>query len=156
MRTPHSSTVCRKAATAALTLTFLAASTLPALAQGTPFFPYYGKNRVKYNHFEWYIYATDHFEVFYYPGLEKHLERVTSYAESAYQHISYERQLALKHAQVEQTLRRVGRLADVPMRPIIRAAQQYAFRNRVRVHVMDGQVDWPLRHHTLQQRLQEA
>src|SRR5687767_7271268 len=35
----------------------------------------------------------------------------------SYQHIAYERQLALKSAQVEQTLRRVGKLAEVPMRP---------------------------------------
>ncbi len=37
----------------------------------------------------------------------------------AYQHIAYERQLAIKAAQVEQTLRRVGRLENVPMQPII-------------------------------------
>src|SRR5688572_26045227 len=37
----------------------------------------------------------------------------------SYQHIAYERQLALKAAQVEQTLRRVGKLAEVPMRPAI-------------------------------------
>src|SRR5687767_13920931 len=33
----------------------------------------------------------------------------------AYQHLNYETQLKLKQAQVEQTLRRVGRLAEVPM-----------------------------------------
>ena len=43
----------------------------------------------------------------------------------AYQHMTYERQLALKSAQVEQTLRRVGRLAEVPMRPIVSAPQPY-------------------------------
>ena len=37
----------------------------------------------------------------------------------AYQHIRYDRQLAIKTAQVEQTLRRLGRLNDVPMRPAI-------------------------------------
>jgi 23S rRNA (uracil1939-C5)-methyltransferase len=56
----------------------------------------------------------------------------------AYQHIGYERQLALKAAQVEQTLRRVGRLAEVPMRPIVPAPRPYAYRNRIRVHVADG------------------
>jgi len=50
--------------------------------------PYYGKNRVKYDKFEWHIYTTDHFEIYYYPELEEHLERVASYAESAYQQIS--------------------------------------------------------------------
>ncbi|MEA3211864.1 MAG: rRNA (uracil1939-C5)-methyltransferase [Chthoniobacter sp.] len=56
----------------------------------------------------------------------------------AYQHIAYPRQLALKAAQVEQTLRRVGRLADVPMQPIVPAPKTYGYRNRIRVHVADG------------------
>ena len=57
----------------------------------------------------------------------------------AYQHIDYARQLELKHRQVEQTLRRVGRFADVPMRPIIPSPEQYEYRNRIRVHVHMGQ-----------------
>src|SRR5690606_36652598 len=65
---------------------------LPAAAQ-SDFVPYYGKNRVKYDHFEWYIYVTDHFEIYYYPEIEPHLERVAGYAESAYQKISAD----LKH-----------------------------------------------------------
>jgi len=52
------------------------------------FSPYYGKNRVKYDKFDWHIYTTDHFEIYYYPELEQHLERVASYAESAYQQVS--------------------------------------------------------------------
>ena len=59
----------------------------------TPFVPYFGKNRVHRDKFNWHIYKTDHFDVYYYPELEKHLERVASYAESAYQRISGE----LKH-----------------------------------------------------------
>jgi hypothetical protein len=60
-----------------------------ALAQ-TPYIPYFGKNQVRYDNFEWQIYETDHFEIFYYPEIEPHLERVAGYAESAYQHISGE------------------------------------------------------------------
>ena len=56
----------------------------------------------------------------------------------AYQHMTYERQLALKSAQVEQTLRRVGKLAEVPMRAIVPAPKPYGYRNRIRVHVADG------------------
>src|SRR5215217_7568347 len=63
-----------------------------AFAQ-TPYVPYYGKNKIRYNNFEWHIYTTDHFEIYYYPELESHLERVTSYAESAYQQVSAD----LKH-----------------------------------------------------------
>ena len=59
-----------------------------AQQQGTNFFPYFGKNRVKYDDFEWHIYETDHFEIFYYPELEEHLGRVAGYAESAYAQIS--------------------------------------------------------------------
>src|SRR5688572_13981269 len=29
--------------------------------------PYYGKNQIHYDKFEWYIYQTDHFEIYYYP-----------------------------------------------------------------------------------------
>ena len=57
---------------------------------------------------------------------------------AAYQHIAYERQLAVKTAQVEQTLRRVGRLAEVPMQPTIAAPETYGYRNRIRVHVAGG------------------
>lgn len=57
----------------------------------------------------------------------------------AYQHLPYAGQLALKHRQVEQALRRVGRLEHVPMLPIIPSPLEYAFRNRIRVHVQGGQ-----------------
>ncbi|MBI2187224.1 MAG: PD40 domain-containing protein [Acidobacteria bacterium] len=63
----------------------------PALtAAQTPYIPYFGKNQIRYDNFRWQIYTTDHFEIYYYPEIEQHLERVASYAESAYQHISSE------------------------------------------------------------------
>jgi hypothetical protein len=58
------------------------------LAAQTPFFPYYGKNQIRYDRFDFHIYETEHFEILYYPEIEPHLERVASYAESAYQHVS--------------------------------------------------------------------
>jgi Tol biopolymer transport system component len=54
----------------------------------TPFAPYFGKNQIRYDKFEWFIYETDHFEIFYYPEIEEHLERMAGYAESAYDHVS--------------------------------------------------------------------
>ncbi len=57
----------------------------------------------------------------------------------SYQHIAYERQLAIKAAQVEQTLRRIGRLTVVPMRPIV-PSPPYHYRSRIRVHARDGAV----------------
>jgi hypothetical protein len=68
---------------------FAVAAPTPMLAQ-TPYVPYFGKNQVRYDHFEWLIYETDHFTIFYYPEIEPHLERMAAYAESAYQHISSE------------------------------------------------------------------
>ena len=56
-------------------------------AQST-FAPYYGKNLIHYDKFDWHIYKTDHFEIYYYPEIEQHLQKVASDAESAYQHVS--------------------------------------------------------------------
>ena len=56
----------------------------------------------------------------------------------SYQHITYTRQLEIKSAQVEQTLRRVGKLETVPMRPVVAAPKPYGYRNRIRVHSEGG------------------
>ena len=42
----------------------------------------------------------------------------------AYQHVSYEHQLAIKWRQVRDALQRIGKLKDVPMRPIIPSPKQ--------------------------------
>ena len=68
-------------------------SAAPDATAQTPYMPYYGKNLVRYDRFDWQIYKTEHFEIYYYPSIEEHLERVAGYAESAYQQISAE----LKH-----------------------------------------------------------
>src|SRR6266436_314269 len=56
----------------------------------------------------------------------------------AYQHISYEHQLAIKWRQVRDAQQRIGKLKDVPMRPIIPSPKQYAYRNRITVHAQEG------------------
>src|SRR3954451_14041303 len=56
----------------------------------------------------------------------------------AYQHIDYEHQLAIKWRQVRDALQRIGKLKDVPIRPIIPSPKQYAYRNRITVHALDG------------------
>src|SRR4030095_14438430 len=58
----------------------------------------------------------------------------------AYQHIDYQHQLAIKWRQVRDALQRIGKLKDVPMRPIIPSPRQYAYRNRITVHAQDGVV----------------
>src|SRR5262245_24998126 len=64
-----------------------------AASAQTPFVPYFGKNNIHYDRFKWQIYTTDHFEIYYYPEIERHLERISGYAESAYQQVSAD----LKH-----------------------------------------------------------
>ena len=56
----------------------------------------------------------------------------------AYQHIDYQHQLAIKWRQVREALQRIGKLKDVPMRPIIPSPLPYAYRNRITVHAQDG------------------
>jgi tRNA/tmRNA/rRNA uracil-C5-methylase (TrmA/RlmC/RlmD family) len=58
----------------------------------------------------------------------------------SYQHISYDHQLELKARQVEQAMRRIARLADPQMRPIVPSPLPYAYRNRITVHAQDDVV----------------
>jgi hypothetical protein len=69
------------------------AAAFAAPAADAQFIPYFGKNKVRYDNFDWRIYKSPHFEVYYYPEFEQHLPRLASYLESAYQKISSE----LKH-----------------------------------------------------------
>lgn len=55
-----------------------------------------------------------------------------------YQHIRYAHQLELKRFQVEQALRRIAKLTDVVVPPVIPSPKIYGFRNRITVH-SDGQ-----------------
>ncbi len=85
-------TVAPMALALALLVFFTGGAVEEAFGQ-TPYVPYFGKNRIRFNDFKWNIYKTDHFEIYYYPEIEAQLERVTSYAESAYQQVSSD----LKH-----------------------------------------------------------
>src|SRR5213594_1778686 len=68
----------------------------------------------------------------------------------AYQHMSYEHQLAIKWRQVRDALERIGKLKNIPMRPIILSPDQYAYRNRITVHAQDGVIGFYRRDsHTL-------
>ena len=59
----------------------------------TIYFPYYGKNKVLYEKFNWNSYKTEHFNIYYYTGSIQALKNIAEMAESAYQRISAE----LKH-----------------------------------------------------------
>jgi hypothetical protein len=75
----------------------LAVTCATSVAAQTPYIPYFGKNQVRYDRFEWWTYETDHFVIYYYPEIEPHLERMAGYAESAYQHVSSELKYDLAH-----------------------------------------------------------
>ena len=62
---------------------------VPAAAQLNPYYPYIGgKNKVRWDKFVWYTYDTPHFRISYYDRTEPTLEKVASYAESAYDDIA--------------------------------------------------------------------
>ncbi|MBA2303797.1 MAG: PD40 domain-containing protein [Acidobacteria bacterium] len=96
MRTRNTRGTSTPVGVALLALVLFFGTGLDALAQ-TPYVPYFGKNRIRYDDFRWKIYTTDHFEIYYYPEIEKHLERVASYAESAYQQVSADLKHDLAH-----------------------------------------------------------
>ncbi|HVS03735.1 MAG TPA: BamA/TamA family outer membrane protein, partial [Thermoanaerobaculia bacterium] len=54
----------------------------PLQAQG------FGKNKIQYQDFDWHIYRSPHFDVYYYSEEEHLLQKVVSFAESAYDHLS--------------------------------------------------------------------
>ena len=56
----------------------------------------------------------------------------------AYQHIAYEHQLAIKWRQVRDVLQRIGKIKEIPIRPIIPSPISYAYRNRITVHAQNG------------------
>src|SRR5262249_4762872 len=60
----------------------------------------------------------------------------------AYQHIDYAHQLEIKTRQVGDVLRRIGKLKDVPIRPIVPSPRDYAYRNRITVHAENGAVGY--------------
>ncbi len=51
-------------------------------------FPYYGKNKVLYEKFDWSHYQTEHFDIYYYVGDLRVLKNLADMAESAYQKVS--------------------------------------------------------------------
>ncbi len=83
MARPRPSTFALSLAAAAL-VAVVGAS--PAAAQ----FRGFGKNKVRYDEFKWQIYHSPHFDVHFYPEEEHLLQKVVSFAESAYDELSRE------------------------------------------------------------------
>ena len=55
----------------------------------------------------------------------------------SWQHLQYNAQLRAKQQSVEDALRRIGKLGDFDLRPILPSAQEYQYRRRIRMQV-DG------------------
>jgi Tol biopolymer transport system component len=68
-------------------LAFLFVLTTQAAAQFI-YFPYYGKNKVIYKNFQWEKYSTEHFDIYFYTKDTDMLQKIASYAESAYHTLS--------------------------------------------------------------------
>lgn len=71
----------------------LAAALVPAPAvhaqlANTPYNSFFGKNKVNYETFDFWKYTSPHFDVYYYPEEEAHLDEVVAFAEDAYQRVS--------------------------------------------------------------------
>ncbi len=62
-----------------------AAGQVPVLS---PYYDYFGKNKIVYDTFNWKIYHSTHFAIYFYDRDEISLQKVASYAESAYDDIS--------------------------------------------------------------------
>jgi tRNA/tmRNA/rRNA uracil-C5-methylase (TrmA/RlmC/RlmD family) len=60
----------------------------------------------------------------------------------SYQHIDYLHQLEIKSRQVNDVLQRIGKIKDIPFRPIIPSPLTYAYRNRITVHARDRMVGY--------------
>ena len=56
----------------------------------------FGKNKIQYRDFDWQIYHSPHFNVYYYSDEEPLLQKVVSFAESAYDQLSREFNFQIK------------------------------------------------------------
>ena len=95
------------------TLLYGTAGEAAAQIMNTPFGTQYGKNKVTYEAFDFWVYRAPHFDVYYYPEEEAHLDDVVAYAEHAYELLSrrFNHELSKRtpiifyqtHAEFEQT-----------------------------------------------------
>src|SRR6478736_2518295 len=72
-------------------LVLAAAATTPARMSAqivSPYYTYFGENKVMYDVFNWQTYRSTHFVIYFYDREEPQLQKVASFAESAYDDIS--------------------------------------------------------------------
>jgi WD40-like Beta Propeller Repeat len=72
-----------------LALALTLATAAPAAAQlVSAYYTYFGQNKIVYDRFDWKTYRSTHFTIYFYDRDEAQLQKVASYAESAYDEIS--------------------------------------------------------------------
>lgn len=65
-----------------------------------------------------------------------------------WQNLTYEEQLKIKETQVKETLQRIGRIADIEVKPILGSPNALHYRNKIELsfgHNQDGHVDFGFR-----------
>ena len=70
------------------------AAALPAWAQYTSHF---GRNKVQYEHFDWHILETEHFDIYYYTEMRELAEYGAAFAEEAYEELQNRFNFSLTH-----------------------------------------------------------
>ena len=82
--------LARAMVTAVLALGLLVTLAPQAAGQmiNTPYSSYFGRNKVTYETFDFWKYTAPHFDVYYYPEEEQHLDDVVAFAEDAYQRVA--------------------------------------------------------------------
>lgn len=59
-----------------------------------------------------------------------------------YQHSTYEHQLALKKKQVEDLLRRIGKIESLPEVKVVGSNTPFGFRNKIKMHLRKKENEW--------------
>ncbi len=85
-QTPKAPTLAARVAVG-LALSLLVATLLPVTLEAQ-YYNSFGKNKIQYRDFDWQIYHSPHFDVYYYTEQDALLEKVVSFAESAYDELS--------------------------------------------------------------------
>ena len=134
---------CLSAAIACLMI--LPLVTAPAQAQ-------FGKNRIQYRDFEWKIYRSPHFDVYYYTAEEHLLQNTVSLAESAYDELSrtFDYQIQDPTPLIVYTTHSAFQQNNIILNGVPEGAQAFATPTRFRMvlplDMPDGQLLSLIRH----------
>lgn len=58
---------------------------------------HFGRNKVQYEHFDWHVLKTEHFDIYFYPEMQTLAEHGAAFAEDAYQELENKFNFSLNH-----------------------------------------------------------